>query len=267
MTTKVALITGTSRPIGIGFAVATQLAEHGYHVVLTARDASRAEQLAEQLRQDGHAASALRVDLIEPATFHDAAAYVAQTFGHLDVLVNNATQGPDFTVLSALDADLDAVRSALDVDLIGTWGLILAMLPLLKQAPAARIVNVSSKSAQQIATGLDLGAPRRAPAYSMAKYMLNVLTITMARALEDTPILVNAVDPGDTATHPERGDDDDSRSAAESARGIVWAATLDHDGPTGGLFYDQQPMAQPLTKPFVNANSSLANQISARARS
>src|SRR5882757_7461148 len=230
MTTKVALITGTSRPIGIGFAVATQLAEQGYHVVLTARDASRAEHLAEQLRQDGHAASALRIDLTEPATFHDAAAYVAQTFGHLDVLVNNATQGPDFTVLSALEADLDALRTALDVDLIGTWGLILAMLPLLKQAPAARIVNVSSKSAQQIATGLDLGAPLRAPGYSIAKYMLNVLTTTMAR-------------------------------------GIVWAATLDHDGPTGGLFYDQQPIAQPLTKPFVNANSSLANQISARARS
>src|SRR4051812_20541617 len=149
MTTKVALITGTSRPIGIGFAVATQLAEQGYHVILTARDATRAERLAEQLRQDGHAASALRIDLVEPGTFDAAAGYVAQTFGHLDVLINNATHGPDFTVLSALDVDLDAVRAALDVDFIGTWGLILAMLPLLRRAPAARIVNVSSISAQQ----------------------------------------------------------------------------------------------------------------------
>ena len=265
MTTKVALITGVSRPIGIGFAVAEQLAAQGYHVVLTAREAARAERLAEQLRRHGHAASALRLDLTDPASFDDAAAYVGQAFGHLDVLINNATHGPDFTVLSALDAELDAVRAALDVDLIGTWGLILAMLPLLEAAPAARIVNVSSKSAQQIATGLDHGAPLRAPAYSMAKYMLNVLTTTMARALEDTPILVNAVDPGDTATHPERGDDGDDRSAAESARGIVWAATLDLDGPTGGLFYDRQAISQPLTKPFVKANSSLANQISARA--
>jgi NAD(P)-dependent dehydrogenase (short-subunit alcohol dehydrogenase family) len=117
------------------------------------------------------------------------------------------------------------------------------MLPLLKRAPAARIVNVSSKSAQQIATGLDLGAPLRAPAYSMGKYMLNALTTTLARALGDTPILINAVDPGDTATHPERGDTHCDRSAAESARGIVWAATLDHGGPTGGLFYDQKPAA------------------------
>jgi NAD(P)-dependent dehydrogenase (short-subunit alcohol dehydrogenase family) len=267
MTAKVALVTGTGRSLGIGFAVATQLAEQGYHVILTARDATRAERLAERLRQDGHAASALRIDLVEPGTFDAAAAYVTRTFGHLDVLINNATHGPDFTVLSALDVDLDVVRAALDVDLIGTWGLILAMLPLLRRAPAARIVNVASISAQQIATGVNLGAPLRAPAYSIAKFMLNVLTATMARALEDTPILVNSVDPGDTATHPERGDDDDSRSAAESARGIVWAATLDADGPTGGLFHDGQPMAQPLTNPFVNANSSLANQISARARS
>lgn len=243
MSTKVALITGVSRPVGIGFAAAAQLAELGYHAILTARDASRAEHLAEQLRQHDHAASALRLDLTEPATFHDAAAYVAQTFGHLDVLINNATHGPDFAALSALEADPDAVRASLEVDVIGVWGLVLAMLPLLKAAPAARIVNVTSISALQIATGLDLGAPLRAPAYSMGKFMLNVLTTTLGRALEDTPILVNAVDPGETATHPERGDEDDARSAAESARGIVWAATLDRNGPTGGLFHDKRPVA------------------------
>jgi hypothetical protein len=59
---------------------------------------------------------------------------------------------------------------------------------------------------------------------------------------EDTPILVNAVDPGSTATHPERGDDDNDRPAAESASGIVWAATLGAGGPTGGLFLDGKPL-------------------------
>jgi NAD(P)-dependent dehydrogenase (short-subunit alcohol dehydrogenase family) len=232
MSTKVALITGAGREAGIGYAVARQLAEVGYHVVLTARDSHRVELLAERLRQEQRAASALALDLTEPATFDAAAAHLADHFGHLDVLVNNATRGPDFTVLSALDADPGHVRAALDVDVIGAWALTLAMLPLLEKAPAARIVNVSSRSAQQIATGLDLGAPLRAPAYSMSKYVLNVLTRT----------LVNAVDPGDTASHPERGDDQHSRPAAESARGIVWAATLDRDGPTGGLFYDRQPV-------------------------
>lgn len=242
MADKVALITGTSREAGIGFAVAGQLADAGYHVILTARDGRRADVLADRLRRHRHAVSALSLDLTEPATFDAAAAHLTEHVGHLDVLINNATRGPDFTVLSALDADPAEVRAALEVDFVGVWGLTLAMLPLLKNAPAGRIVNVSSRSAQQIATGLDLGAPLRAPAYSMGKFMLGVLTRTLARELADTPILVNAVDPGDTASHPERGDDHHSRPAAESARGIVWAATLDRTGPTGGLFYDGQPV-------------------------
>jgi NAD(P)-dependent dehydrogenase (short-subunit alcohol dehydrogenase family) len=237
MTVKTALVTGTSRPAGLGFAVARQLGELGYHVILTARDLSRAEPLAAQLRTEGYAATALRVDLADRASMDEAAGYLTENFGHLDVLVNNASAMPD-RVLSALDADMDEVRSALEVDVIGPWALTQAMLPLLTAAPAARIVNVSSLSAQQIATGLDLGAPLRSPAHSMAKYMLNTLTGVLARALEDTPILVNAVDPGNTATHPERGDDDSDRPAAESARDIVWAATLGADGPTGELFAD-----------------------------
>lgn len=149
---------------------------------------------------------------------------------------------PDFKTLSALDADMDVFRSAMEVDMIGPWALTQALLPLLTAAPAARIVNVSSLSAQQIATGLDLGASLRSPAHSMAKHMLNVLTTVPARALADTPILVDAVDPGSTATHPERGDDASDRPAAESARGVVWAATLSPDGPTGGLFHDTRPV-------------------------
>lgn len=234
------MITGTSRPAGLGFAVARQLAELGFHVVLTARDVTRAEPLAEQLRQDGHAATALRLDLTDQAGMDEAADHLTQTFGRLDALINNASDMPDFRTLSALEADLDTVRSAMEIDVLGPWGLVQSMTPLLTAAPAARIVNVSSLSALQIATGLDLGANLRAPAHSMAKYMLNALTTVLARAFAGTPILVNAVDPGDTATHPERGDDEKDRPAAESARGVVWAATLGVDGPTGGLFRDGQ---------------------------
>ena len=242
MTLKIALITGTSRPPGLGFAVAVQLAELGYHVVLTARDAARAEPLAQQLRQDRYAATALRLDLTDRASMAEAADYLGATFGRLDALINNASDMPDFATLSALDADLDAVRSAMEVDVIGPWALVQAMLPLLTAAPAARIVNVSSISALQLATGLDLGASLRAPAHSMAKHMLNALTVALARAFTDTPILVNAVDPGETATHPERGDDDIDRPATESARGVVWAASLGADGPSGGLFRDGHPL-------------------------
>ena len=242
-TVKTALVTGTSREAGLGFAIARELAEQGFHVILTARDPAAAEPLAARLRQDGHAATALRLDLSDRATMAAAAAHVSEAFGRLDVLINNAAAMPDFQVLSALEADMDTVRGILEVSVMGPWGLIEALLPLLKAAPAARVVNVTSLSAQQIATGLDLGAPLRAPAYSMGKFMLNTLTTVLARALADTPILVNAVDPGNTATHPERGDDADDRSAAESARDVVRAATLGADGPTGVLFAGGQVAA------------------------
>jgi len=241
MTQKVALITGASRPLGLGFAVAGQLADLGYHVVLTARDATRAQPLAQKLRQDGYAATAMRLDLADQASIGEAADYLSATFGRLDALINNASEMPDFATLSVLDADLDAVRCAMEVDVIGPWALVQALRPSLTAAPAARIVNVSSISALQLATGLDLGASLRAPAYSMAKHMLNALTVALARAFADTPILVNAVDPGETATHPERSDDTD-RPAADSARGVVWAATLAAGGPSGELFRDQRPL-------------------------
>lgn len=240
---KVALITGTSREAGLGFAVARELAGLGFHVLLTARNLSRAENLAGQLRRDGYVASALRLDLTDQITVKEAAITVINTFGHLDVLVNNAADMPDFQTLSALDVDLEAVRSAMEIDVIGPWGLVCALLPALKAAPAARVVNVSSLSALQVAPGLDLGASMRAPAYSMAKYMLNALTAVLGRALDDTAILVNAVDPGETATHPERGDDENDRAADESAHDIVWAATLPAGGPTGKVFRDRKLVA------------------------
>jgi NAD(P)-dependent dehydrogenase (short-subunit alcohol dehydrogenase family) len=242
MKPKYALVTGVSRRLGLGFAVARQLAERNYHVILTARNVRQAEELAVELRRASHTATALRLDLADQTSINKAAEQVTQTFEHLDVLVNNASSFPDFRTRSALDVDLDAQHEAFAVDVFGCWGLIQALLPLLRQAPAARIVNVSSVAAQQIGklgTGILFS-----PAHSLAKFTLNALTTTLAAALSDTPILVNAVDPGGMATHPERGDDDADRSPAEAAKGVVWAATLDNDGPTGGLFFDGKPVSE-----------------------
>lgn len=239
---KYAFITGVSRRQGLGFAVARQLAELDYHVILTARDIRKAEELAVELRRASHSATALRIDLVDRTSIIEAAGQLTNTFDHLDVLVNNASSFPDFRTRSALDVDLDALQEAFAVDVFGCWGLIQALLPLLRRAPAARIVNVSSIAAQQIGKrNTDLIF---SPAHSLAKYTLNALTTTLATALANTPILVNAVDPGSMATHPERGDDDKDRSPAEAAKGVVWAATLDHDGPTGGLFFDGKPMGE-----------------------
>ena len=183
---------------------------------------------------------ALPLDLSDRASVDTLAAALSATVDHLDVLINNASAMPDFATRSALDVDLDALHALFEVNVFGCWGLTQALLPLLRQAPAARIVNVTSTAAWQI--GTHEPGPLFSPAYSLAKYTLNALTVTLANALADTPILVNGVDPGSVATHPERGDVDEDRSPAEAASGVVWAATLGADGPTGCFFRDGETL-------------------------
>ncbi|VVJ18018.1 probable short chain oxidoreductase [Amycolatopsis camponoti] len=238
--TPVALVTGASRPHGLGFAVARELATRGYHAVLAGRDLDRTRALAEKLVAEGLTASAVRLDVTDPADALACAEAVRSIAGRLDALVNNAAAMPDFTTLSVLDADLTEARTAYSVDVLGAWAVVQAFLPLLRAAPAARIVNVSSAAVTQIAAGT---TGVRSPGYSLAKYALNALTGSLAAELRDTGILVNAVDPGSVATHPERGDDADDRSPAEAALGVVWAATLPAGGPTGGFFLDGRPVA------------------------
>jgi len=67
------------------------------------------------------------------------------------------------------------------------------------------------------------------------------LTSKLAAELEDTPVIVNAVDPDLTATYPG-AEAMGARPVAESAKGVVWAATLPDDGPRGGFFRDGQPL-------------------------
>lgn len=238
---RTALITGVSRSLGLGFAVARQLAEKHYHVILAARDESQAEKLASELRNAGHQATALCLDLAERSSIHNAVDRLAGITHRLDVLVNNASAMPDFAARSAIEVDLDALYSAFEVSVLGCWALIQLSLPLLRRASAARIVNVSSAAALQI--GVHGTDPLFSPAYSLAKYTLNALTATLAAALADTPMLINAVDPGRFSSHPERGDDADEPSPADAARVIVWAATLDARGPSGSLIRDGKAVA------------------------
>lgn len=243
MRTKLALVTGASRPIGLGFAVARRLAEQGHHVILTARDPAEAEARAATLRGEGLSAEGCRLDLTDTDDFGRIAEHIRTTHGRLDVLVNNASCMPDSGTWSALEVDIAAARTALDTNVIGVWALVKAMRPLLEAAPAARVVNLSSGAYLQIAAGAGFPEPVRAPAHSLAKHTLNVLTATLASAFRGTAVLVNAVDPGPVATHPERGDDAGDRSPAECAEWVAWAATLPDGGPTGGVFLDGERLA------------------------
>jgi NAD(P)-dependent dehydrogenase (short-subunit alcohol dehydrogenase family) len=238
----VAMITGANK--GIGRAIAEQLAEQGMTVLIGARDPRRGEDTAAAVRAAGGDAHAVVLDVTDPATAQDAARWVGERFGHLDVLVNNAgiTGSGQVSPQDALDqvpstVDLDMVRAVFETNVFGVIAVTNAVLPLLRRSPAPRIVNVSSAAGSlTIAADPDgplAGLPTSA-AYSPSKTALNALTVQYANELRKDGILVNAADPGfvDTDINNHAG----YLTPAQGAAVVVRLATLGADGPTGGFF-------------------------------
>ena len=230
-TPRVALVTGASR--GIGFEVCRQLANRGFTVRLTARDAAKAKAAANKLGSAG-TVEPLILDVADEGSIQKAAAEVSNHHHHLDVLINNAGINYD-TWETVENADIDGtVMETITTNLLGPWRVCQAFLPLLRKSRAARIVNVSSESGSLAQMG---AGP---PAYQVSKAALNAMTRTLAGELRDAHILVNAVCPGWVAT--DMGGAGAPRSVAEGAAGIVWAATLPDDGPNGSFLRDGNPL-------------------------
>jgi NAD(P)-dependent dehydrogenase (short-subunit alcohol dehydrogenase family) len=209
------------------------LAGRGFRVLLTARDAAKADAAAVKLESFG-TVEALHLDVADPATIAKAAKTVDDNYGHLDVLINNAGINYD-TWETVENADVNGtVMETIATNLLGPWRLCQAFLPLLRKSQAGRIVNVSSESGSLA----EMGAGP--PAYQVTKAALNAMTRTLAGELRGAHILVNAVCPGWVAT--DMGGTGAPRSVSEGAAGIVWAATLPDDGPTGGFFRDGKPL-------------------------
>jgi NAD(P)-dependent dehydrogenase (short-subunit alcohol dehydrogenase family) len=236
----VALVTGGAR--GIGLEVCRALATEGMTVVLSARDGARAAEAAATLAGDGLDVRPLTLDVADPGSVAAAAAALRADPGRLDVLVNNAASFAPWDETPAA-ADLDAARALMEVNLFGAWRVTQALLPLLRDSPAPRVVNVSSGAGTRSDPVSGLGAHGGAAvSYGVSKAALNALTTQMAAELAGTRVLVNAVCPGLTATSPgmeEMG----ARPVAEGAASVVWAATLPDDGPSGGLFRDGRILA------------------------
>lgn len=225
-----ALVTGANR--GIGLEVARQLAGRGFEVFLASRDPARGREAAARIAGPGRPVISLPLDVADPGSVQAAAEAVRGGPGRLDALVNNAGIHYD-TWQRAESADLAVVSEALEVNLLGAWRTTQALLPLLRRSRHGRIVNVSSGAGS--ITQMGAGPP----AYQVSKAALNALTRTLAAELRPAGILVNAVCPGWVAT--DMGGPG-GRPVADGASGIVWAATLPGDGPTGGFFRDRRPV-------------------------
>jgi NAD(P)-dependent dehydrogenase (short-subunit alcohol dehydrogenase family) len=237
--TKIALVTGATR--GIGLETVRQLAEAGLHVLLAGRDRDKAVAASLNLQAQGLDVEAIALDVANDDSIAAAAAEVERRHGRLDVLVNNAGVLRDDLTRKPSEQSLAAWRETFDTNVFGLVATTQAFLPLLKKAPAARIVNVSSILGS-VAQHLDPSSPIydfKVPAYNVSKSAVNAWTVQLAHELRDTPIKVNAVHPGSVRTDMNAGGDLD---VADGARTSVRMALLPGDGPSGGFVHFEETL-------------------------
>jgi NAD(P)-dependent dehydrogenase (short-subunit alcohol dehydrogenase family) len=234
----IALVTGANK--GIGYEIAAGLAARGWSVGVGARDDERREAAVAKLQADGADVFGVPLDVTDDASVAAAARLIEERGGRLDVLVNNAGVTGGMGQLPTT-ADLAAVRTAVETNVIGVIRVTNAMLPLLRRSASPRIVNMSSSVGsltRQSVPGAETG-PISA-AYSPSKTFLNAVTVQYAKELRDTNILINLGCPGYCATDLNgfRG----VRTPEQGAAIAIHLATLPDDGPTGGFFEDAGPV-------------------------
>jgi NAD(P)-dependent dehydrogenase (short-subunit alcohol dehydrogenase family) len=236
MTAQIALITGANK--GIGFETARQLGSRGMTVLVGARDEERGRSAERTLRDEGTDARFVPLDVTDAKSIQRAAEWIDAEYGRLDVLVNNAgTASVARRGGPPSQTSLDDMRAVYEINVFGVVAVTNAMLPLLRQAAAARIVNVSSEVGSISSQSNPASPLSQMPAsatYPSSKAALDMLTAMYAKELRDTPIKVNAANPGWTAT--DFNDHRGFRSAAEGAEPSVYLATLPADGPSGILW-------------------------------
>ena len=238
---SVALVTGANQ--GIGLQIAKDLAAHDFTVLVGSRNLERSQAAA---REVGPSAHPLQLDVTDQASIAAAAELVRDRFGRLDLLIQNAAisntglrAGMTVEEFSKSTRPsvvaFDQMRAVWETNVFGVLAVYQAMLPLLRQSPDARIVNVSS-GVGSLTTNSDASFAYRAifgPVYPASKTALNALTVAMAIELEPEGIKVNAVSPGFTKTNLNGYAG--TETVEEGAREAVRVALLGRDGPTGGF--------------------------------
>jgi NAD(P)-dependent dehydrogenase (short-subunit alcohol dehydrogenase family) len=233
---RVALVTGGNQ--GIGFQIAKELVSNGLTVLIGARDFEKGEKAAQEIGGDVHA---IQLDVTDQASIDAAASRIRSEFGQLDVLMNNAgisrakaNQSFDEAVRTNLltDAPLDDIRTVFETNVFGVIAVTQAMLSLLRESPAGRIV-ITASSGASLTLNSDPNNPHRRVFgnYSASKAAAHAVMLAFALALEDTNIKVNAACPGFTST--ALNNFNGTRSLEEGAREPVRLALIGADGPTG----------------------------------
>ena len=235
---KVAFISGANR--GIGFETTKKLAETGVKVIMGSRNLEKGRKAINDLSSLGIDVDLIQYDAQDLEAPQKVYQYINKEYKKLDILINNVgvlLSGNLFVTNSSTVSDKD-VKDTFQVNLFSVISLTQKLLPLIKKSEARRIVNVST-----ILSSLTLHSAKDSPiapakefAYNASKTALNAYTIHLASELKDTKIKVNSGHPGWVKT--ELGGPNAPMEVKDSYKTSLRLASLDEDGPTGGLFHE-----------------------------
>ncbi|WP_030523223.1 SDR family NAD(P)-dependent oxidoreductase [Nocardia rhamnosiphila] len=240
MSEKIVVVTGATR--GIGRATATAFARAGYRVIVTGRRAPAVEAVVAELRSAGLAAEGEILDVCSVDSARCLRDSLAERRDHIDVLVNNAGILPEATATGTVNfAHPGAFTETLMTNTFGPVNVIEALLPLVRRAPAGRIVNIST----EMGSLTEQRNPESAyysmvvPGYQASKAALNSITVGLAKSLADTAVRVTSVCPGFVATElaPAAAD---APTTPEQAAQVVLAAAESPEVSTDGSFVGVQ---------------------------
>ncbi|MFU0763228.1 SDR family NAD(P)-dependent oxidoreductase [Staphylococcus pasteuri] len=190
------LITGATR--GMGKAIASVLAEKGYHVIIGARKVQDGDNVVEDLKEKGLSASTIQLDVTDSDSIRNA----VQDIDSLDILINNAGVALDNAKPSEIN--IETVKKEFDVNVFGVMNVSRNMIDLLKNSKNAKIINMSSIMGS-LTESLDKNSPIynvSVAGYQASKSALNMYSIQLAKEFEKDglDISVDLVDPGMVAT-------------------------------------------------------------------
>ena len=228
---KTALVTGASR--GIGRAMALSLAKAGAHIIAVARTTGGLEELDDEIRAIGGAASLVPLDLAEGDGIEQMAAALANRFDKIDILIANAAVLGEMAPLP--DIDPKVWQKTLDINVTVNWRLVRAFDPFLRAADAARVVFLTSRVGGELARAY-WGA------YGVSKAALEMLAKTYAEEMRNTAVRVSIIDPGPKRTGMRReampGEDPMTLEPADVLTPLFYyAVSPDYDGIAERVVY------------------------------
>ena len=220
---KVVVITGASS--GLGEATARHLSAHGAHVVLGARRAERIQSLADELTRGGAKAIAVATDVTRFDNVKQLVDTAVQTYGRIDVMINNAGLMPH----SPLErVKVDDWNRTIDVNLKGVLYGIGAALPYMKQQKSGQIINVSSVAGHKVRPGSAVYAATKAAVLMLSEGLrqevkaYDIRTTVISPGAVDTE-LPNSITEPDVADNVSKFYEETAIPAESFARAVAFA--------------------------------------------